>query len=269
MATPSPFGRRLRQWRRSRSLSQLDLAGLAQSTTRYISFMENGRSRPSEQMVHRIADALGVSVRERDELLEAAGFAAASAVVAVPESGPPSRPYQGIVRRIITTHEPYPAVVLNRWWDLVDANQAAGRFFGLIDPSASVSNMIEWMFGAGPEMRARFESWPDSAFNMLRRLRREMVDMRRDERLEELVAFAERQLAGIEQPPYDSDEAVKCATVTIDGQLLRLMGMVARFGSAREVLLDELRVELLYPRDDVTEAFLRNLADAPPLRLAR
>jgi hypothetical protein len=228
--------------------------------------MENGRSRPSQEMVHRLADALGVPVRERDELLESAGFAG---VYRAPVAERKMAPYCQTVDFVLQNHEPYPAFVLNRWWDVVDANQAAKRFFGLVAPELPPKNLIEWLYGLPRSARARFDNWPEAAYAFLRRVRRETVEAHDDERLRQLLALAEGQLADVNVPEYQSaEEPVMCPAIQFDDQMVRLVGMVARFSTAREVTLDELRVELMYPRDDASDAFFRRLAERPALRVA-
>src|SRR5689334_17742623 len=102
----SPFGAMLRRWRLHRGLSQLSLAGRVGSTGRHISFLETGRSRPSRQMVLRLADTLGVGLREANELLHAAGLPAAYPAARL--EGADLAPYRAALERMLEAHEPYP-----------------------------------------------------------------------------------------------------------------------------------------------------------------
>ncbi len=111
----SPFGVRLREWRRYRGISQLALAGKVGATPRHISFLETGRSRPSRQMVLRLGEALDASLRERNELLAAAGLP--PAYPHPPVSGSRLGPYLAAVRQLLAAHEPYPGMVLDRHWN--------------------------------------------------------------------------------------------------------------------------------------------------------
>ncbi len=255
----SPFGAQLRYWRTARCLSQLDLASKAQSTTRYISFLENGRSRPSEQMVHRLADALNVPVRERNQLLELAGFAGSYAIRGLTDAE--LAPYMQAVRFAMDSHNPFPALAVNRWGDVLDANESAKRFLGQLQPEGVRPNFTEWLFEADSSSVAAFENWSAVAWGTLRRLRRELVLVPRDERLNQLVSMAEKRLVGEPITEDAMNDHVVCPNVRIGGRLVRLVGMVARFGLAQDQTLDEIRVEMGFPRDAESEAYFRELAE--------
>src|SRR5689334_8525474 len=115
-----PFGQLLKQWRESRRLSQLELALQAQVSTRHLSFVETGRSTPSREMVLRLAEQLDLPLRERNQLLLAAGYAPVYAESAL--DSPRLAAVQTALRQVLTGHEPYPALVVDRGWNLVDAN---------------------------------------------------------------------------------------------------------------------------------------------------
>src|SRR6188768_936574 len=121
-----PVGELLREWRERRRRSQLDLALDAEVSTRHLSFVETGRSAPSREMVLRLAEQLDVPLRERNSLLLAAGYAPVYA-----ESGldsVPMAPVRAAIRQLLTAHEPYPALVVDRAWSLVDANASIALF---------------------------------------------------------------------------------------------------------------------------------------------
>ena len=122
----SPFGRQLKVWRRQRGWSQLDLAAAAGLSQRYVSFIETGRSRPGEDVVLRVAEALDVPLRERNNLLQSAGLA--PRFPELPLSHESIAPFRAAIEHILRIHEPYPAYVIDRWWNVVDTNRA-GRFF--------------------------------------------------------------------------------------------------------------------------------------------
>src|SRR3954452_15164955 len=117
-----PVGQLLREWRERRRLSQLDLSIQADISTRHLSFVETGRSRPTPEMIVRLTEHLDVPLRERNQLLLAGGYAPA-----YPQHGldePELASVRAALRQVLHGHEPYPAVVINRWWDLVDSNAA-------------------------------------------------------------------------------------------------------------------------------------------------
>src|ERR1700761_9365052 len=119
-------GELLREWRQRRRLSQLDLSSQAGVSSRHLSFVETGRARPSSEMILHLAEELDVPLRDRNALLLAGGYAPAYAERALAE--PQLSAVQSALRRVLTGHLPYPAVVVNRWWELVDANPAIGTF---------------------------------------------------------------------------------------------------------------------------------------------
>jgi transcriptional regulator with XRE-family HTH domain len=123
------FGRQLRLWRSWARLSQLELALRASLSQRHLSFIETGRSRPGTDVVLRIAEALEIPLRDRNRLLESAGLGPHYPEVELTDLV--SAPFRAAVAHLLEAHEPYPAFVLNRWWDVVDANRAARQLSSL------------------------------------------------------------------------------------------------------------------------------------------
>lgn len=267
-ATPgaaTAFGRHLKQWRRHRGLSQLELAVRTDMSQRHISFIETGRSRPGRDVIHRIAEALEIPLRERNALQAAAGLA--PSYPEVPLTDGAAAPFRDAVRKMLEAHEPYPAYVVNRWWDVVGANPAGLRLF----PPAGDGpvNAVDAFLGPGP-FRDMIENFSAVAWVFLRRLRRDVANAGPDERLQELLERAESYMAAV--PPGDDDpgsELVVCPRLRVGDRLIRTVSMVARFGNAREVTLDELRVELIFPGDAEAEAFFRQGAGQAAGRGAR
>lgn len=136
-----PVGEQLRAWRQRRRLSQLELALEADVSTRHLSFVETGRSTPSREMLLRLAEHLDVPLRDRNLLLVAAGYAPVYAETPIEE--PRMDTVRAALRKILTGHEPYPAVVVDRFWNLIDANAAAAFFMEgaaphLLEPPVNV-----------------------------------------------------------------------------------------------------------------------------------
>ena len=252
------FGRHMKQWRRQRGLSQLDLAIRADVSQRHVSFIETGRSRPREDVVHKVAEALEVPVRDRNILLEAAGLAPRYPEVQL--SDDVCVPYSNAVRMILAYHEPYPAYVINRWWELVDANAAGRRIFP--ETGDGPVNLVDAILGPGP-MWGMIDNFSAVAWMFLRRIRREAANSGPDERLQEVLQRAETYMkdmpANIESP---GTELATCGHFRIGDQVTKTVSMEARFGTAREVTLEELRVELVFPGDEEAEAFFRQSAQA-------
>jgi len=254
--SPTPFGRQLKRWRRQRALSQLELALRAQVSQRHISFIESGRSRPKAELIQRIADALEIPIRERNHLLESAGLAPN-----YPEESLSSEklaPFRNAIEQMLKTHEPYPAYVVNRSWELVDAN-SAGRLFFPQSGDAPV-NLLDSFFEPGP-FRDLIDNFPTVARNVLHRLRSEAANVGPDDRLHELVERAESVVKDLPSVHEEiGSDLVLCPRLKIGDQLIKTIVVVARFGTAREVTLDELRVELVFPGDAIAEAFFRGVA---------
>lgn len=250
--TVSPFGVRLRHWRRLRGLSQLALATEAATTARHVSFLETGRSRPSRDMVIRLSDVIGLPLRERNRLLEAAGLAAA-----YPEAGLDSdalAPFRSAIKRLLRAHEPYPAMVVDGRYTVVDANTAAAALFGA---DIVGSNLIRRY--ADDAARAAIANWPDVARAGLARVRERSRQTPHDEELADLVALAEAAVRDLPPSTGAGDgELIVCPEFVAGDRVIRTIGMAARFDSVLEVTLDELRIEFLYPADSVAEQFFRD-----------
>jgi transcriptional regulator with XRE-family HTH domain len=251
VAPVSPFGVRLRQWRRHRGLSQLGLAGQAGSTARHISFLETGRSRPSRQMVLRLADALDVGAREFNELLHAAGLPGSYPHAALDD--PDLAPYRAAIDRMLDAHDPYPAMVIDRHWNVILANPSCSRLFG---PQVVGGNFVRDSL-ANPAAAQAIVNWPEVAWAGLDRLRHHLRRWPFDQELRRLVTLAESALAGVPRPAPAEPALTVCPWFRVGDRVVRTIAMVARFDPVAEVTLDELRVELMYPLDEAAERFFR------------
>lgn len=246
---PSPFGRELRSWRERRGISQLRLATTAAMSPRYVSFVETGRSRPSRAVVLRLAEALGVPLRDRNRMLEAAGLA--------PEY--PERPlddaelggFRRIVETLLDRHDPYPAFAFDRHYRLRATNRAGQRFF----PDPAGADWIDTAFAPTSPLRAAMENFPEVAWATLEVLRRESA-----ESTEPIACLAklEQYLEGVPRPEGPTTSSVAptvCPRLRFGDRVVRTVTTVVRFGGPRDVTLDELRVELVFPADDESAAF--------------
>jgi transcriptional regulator with XRE-family HTH domain len=248
----SPFGAMLRRWRLHRGLSQLSLAGRVGSTGRHISFLETGRSRPSRQMVLRLADTLGVGLREANELLHAAGLPAAYPAARL--DGADLAPYRAALERMLEAHEPYPGMVLDGRWTVTAANRACHALFG---PAVVGSNFVRDAL-TDPATARAIANWPEVAWAGLDRLRHQQQRNPFDPDLHELVTRAETVLAGVPRPNPADPGILVCPWFRVGDRIIRTIGMVARFDHPAEITLDELRVELMYPMDGTAERFFRS-----------
>lgn len=254
--TIATFGGHLRYWRTRRNFTQLKLAHKAATTPRYISFMETGRSRPGEPMVRRLAEALEIPGRDCDDFLIAAGYQG----VFAPDNldSKTMEPFKRAVQYTIDAHQPFPSFAINRWYDILEKNQAAEAMFGSDTPEKPL-NIIHSIFD-DPDMKDRMENWDEVAPAMACRLRREAALAPADTRLQSLVRMALKAIDHLPPKHHSSnDDLIICPTFLINGQSVRTISMVARFGASRDIFLNEMRIETIFPRDAEAEAFFKLL----------
>jgi transcriptional regulator with XRE-family HTH domain len=168
-------GELLRHWRATRRLSQLALALEASTTARHLSFIESGRSQPSPEMVLRLARALDVPIRERNQLLLAAGYAPLYRETGLDSAQ--AAQVRAALARMLAAHEPFPAVVMDRHWNVVTANSAADAFFGWLlgeRKAGEPANVIRLMFDPGG-LRPFVANWEAAAEALIQRVHREAV----------------------------------------------------------------------------------------------
>lgn len=267
---PTGFGLALREIRKTRELSQLALAELAATSQRHVSFLEKGRSQPSRAMVLQIAEALRLSLRNRNRLLLAAGYAAAYPQRELTEAA--MEPLRQALQRMLRHHKPYPAIVVNRRWDLVLMNGTVARLFALVGDGEAVwrkvcpdgrRNILRMIFHA-EGLRPYITNFDDVARMLLGYVQREAAESAgAAEILEELMRDA--GLARRHRAPQPAPQLSPVFTTHLEakGVKLRLFTMISTFGTPQDVTADELRVGSFYPVDDESEAFLRNLAAEP------
>jgi transcriptional regulator with XRE-family HTH domain len=265
----SELGDLLRYWRHVRGVSQLDLALDAGVSQRQLSFIESGRSVPGRRTLLAIAQTLDVPLRERNALLLAAGYAPMYS-----EAPWDAREMHGIQRaleRVLRQHEPYPAIVMDRHWNVLQTNGAAPRFFNaFIDMAArrGPRNMLHLIFDPDG-MRPFVSDWEEVSRSLLQRVHREAVGRVIDEGtrrlLEELQAYP--GVPGDWNAPREPSASPGLPVIPLgfvkDGVELRYFSMVTTVGAPRSVTAQELRLECMFPADDETEARHHRLATAP------
>jgi transcriptional regulator with XRE-family HTH domain len=237
-------------------MSQLELATEAGTTTRHLSFLETGRSRPGAELVLRLATALDVPIRERNALLVAAGLAPVYPALSLGDGAMTA--VQRVLDRVLASHEPYPAWVGSRGFRFLLANRAAEAMFpGLC--AMSPEAIVDLWFGPGP-FRELVENWQDVVWAGVAGLRREAVRAS-DPALTELLRRAEGHAKAIPPPEHDArpELPVICPRLNIGGRRVRTISTVMRFDTAVEVTASELRVELMFPADDESDRFFRDL----------
>jgi transcriptional regulator with XRE-family HTH domain len=259
-STQHELGALMRYWRGQRGKSQLDVSLDTGISQRHISFVESGRSNPSRQALMDIAQALDVPLRERNALLQAAGYAAIYA-----EGSLEALEMQGLRRaleRVLQQHAPFPALVMDRYWNVLMTNDYAPRFFNcFIDMSArsGARNMLQLIFDPDG-MRPFVLDWEQTARSLIQRVYRESVGRVIDEKTEALLRVLQAY------PGVDADwKARNSANITPnapiiplsfikDGEALNYFSMVTTVGTPQTISAQEIRIECMFPADDSTEA---------------
>jgi len=248
-------GELLRHWRGVRRLSQLALALEAETTTRHLSFIETGRSQPSRAMVLRLARVLDVPIRERNQLLLAAGYAPVYTETGL--AAEDAALVAAALARMLEGHEPYPAVVMDRHWNILDRNRAAQALFGWLlrerAPGDGPGNLIRNFFDPGG-LRPYVANWDEAANALLQRVHREATGGVPDA---ETIALLEEVLAQPGVPRPDLTRPLLPIVPVVfsrDGRTFSYFSAVTTLGTPQDALLQELRVECLHPADEQTAA---------------
>jgi transcriptional regulator with XRE-family HTH domain len=257
---PGELGNLLRYWRDVRGVSQLDLSLEAGISQRQISFIESGRSVPGRDTLLILAQTLDVPLRERNALLLAAGYAPMYS-----EAPWNAQEMHSVVRaleRVVRQHEPFPAIVMDRHWNVLMTNDAAPRFFGhFVDMAAREGprNMLHLMFD--PQgMRPFVADWDNVARSLLQRVHREsvghVVDGTTQHLLDELLAYPDVPRDWKTHQITSSAPSIPVIPLNFvsEGAVLRYFSMVTTVGAPQNVAAQELRLESMFPADDETEA---------------
>jgi len=247
--TTPQAGDLLRQWRQRRRLSQLDLAIAANVSSRHLSFVETGRSRPTSDMIIRLAEHLDVPLRDRNTLLLAGGYAPA-----YPEHGlaePELTAVRQALKHVLDGHQPYPAVLVNRWWELLDANAGIEMFTrgvspALLEPPVNVLRLSLHPDGMAPHI-ANLPEWRAHLLTRLHRQAQSSGDPRLAALYAELSSYPGGESDGGTRPPGPAD-----VVVPLRYEELSFLSITAMVGTPLDVTVEELVIESFYPADDRT-----------------
>jgi transcriptional regulator with XRE-family HTH domain len=266
MTPETTFAARLRWWREHRGLSQLALAGRADTSQRHLSFLEIGRASPSREMVDRLAAALDMPLRQHNALLLAAGFAPVwrQHDLAAPEL----TKVAGALDYMLAQQEPYPAVVVDRHWNLLKSNAGAVRLVeflvGPIAPGTPV-NLADALV-APDVLRPHLTNWTEVVRHFIRSVETDAAA----DGLAETAALLERLMAykGVQAAlSHGSDNASAGPVLAMHfrkgATSLRLFTTIATLGTPQDITLQELRIECFFPMDDATAELLRDWAGTP------
>lgn len=258
--SPLPVGEQLRDWRQRRRLTQMDLAALADTSTRHVSFIETGRSLPSRTMLMRLAEQLDVPLRERNGLLTAAGLAPMYRESQL--DAPALEQAHAALELVLAGHEPYPALAVDRHWNIVAANRAlapllAGVAPHLLEPPINVMRLSLHPEGMAPRI-VNFGEIRSHLFNRLRRLLANTGDPVLHDLLDELSAYPLPEGAAHDESLEPHGVAIPLRLRT-DLGVLSFISTITVFGSPLDITLAELAIESFFPADPATAAALRQL----------
>ncbi len=262
-ATHVTVGPMLRSWRERRRLSQLELALDAGVSARHVSFVETGRSRPSAEMVLHLAEQLEVPLRERNTLLLAAGYAPAYGERRFDD--PELDGVREAIGRVLEAHDPYPAAVVDRHWDLVAGNRGlqlliSGVDEALLRPPVNVVRLSLHPGGVAPRI-VNLGEW---RAHLVERLERQLA-LTGDEDLRALLGEVAGYPGASEGTPTVDAIAVPLRVRTDHGELA-FLSTIATFGTAIDVTVAELSIESFFPADAQTAEILRRAVPAGAAR---
>jgi transcriptional regulator with XRE-family HTH domain len=256
---PARVGDLLREWRQRRRLSQMDLSNEAEVSARHLSFVETGRSKPSRELLLHLAEHLDVPLRDRNGMLLAAGYAPVYRETALADDA--MGPVRAALDKILTSHQPYPAVIVDRRWDLVSANDAALAILTedvaptLLQPPVNALRVSLHPDG----LAKRIVNLAEYSAHLVTRLERQAAmssDTKLDELREELRSYpGVKDQSAVAVSPADLLFAP--LVLTSRGRELTFFSTLATFGTALDITLSELAIESFFPGDRATADALR------------
>lgn len=249
-------GELLKQWRLRRRYSQLDLATRAEVSTRHLSFVETGRAKPSPEMIDHLAEHLAVPLRERNQILLAAGYAPRYTQLSLDDPG--MEAVSHAVDLVLGAH-PYPAIVVDRYWNLLRANGPAGIFLADVDPSlleppVNVVRISLHPLGLAP----RATNFAEYAEHLVMRLRLQ-VEATADPRLAELLDEVLDLVGPVVADAHGDPGVVMPLAIRTPVGEVRMFSTLALIGSPRDITTDELTIEAFYPADAESRERLEQL----------
>ncbi|MEV7611699.1 helix-turn-helix transcriptional regulator [Streptomyces sp. NPDC089799] len=258
---PVTVGALLRTWRERRGISQLELAGRADSSSRHISFIETGRSRPSEEMLLKLADHLDVPMRDRNSLLLAAGYAPRYAHT------PLDDPSMGTLRegleRLLSGYEPYPALVVDATYNVIAANRGILMLLDGLPEHLLTAPLNAMRITLHPEgLASRILNIKEWRGHLLAQMERQIA-LARSEPLralyDEVAAYPVPDRPGDAEPAEPVPYFALPCVIEHDGQVLSFVSSISTFNTPMDVTVAELAIETMLPADPATVKYLRSL----------
>lgn len=252
------FGKILKNWRTHERYSQLQLALELDISSKHISFLETGRSSPSQSMILKLSEFLNISKKETNDALVSAGFAPKYSEYS-PLNEADYKPIKTAIDKMIMNHMPYPAMVLNQEWDIINANPAAIHLMTKMGFGGS-HNLIEALLLDTPE-QSNINNWHQAIAEFIKRLKTETRQIACSERLITLTDKLSAHLKKYTSEPYDdsTDSLVLATQLDVDGQQHTYFSVIAQLGSVQDIVMSEYRIELMFPNDAITSEYYENL----------
>lgn len=251
----STFGAILSAWRRKRRFSQLSFSNFAGISSRHLSFLETGRANPSRQMVIRLANYLEMPKPEVNRALGAAGFS--PVYLARNENDPDLQPIHQAINSLLINHMPFPALVMDRLWNIVDANIATQKLLAAAGFTGG-RNLVE-ILADQPREQSTIVNWRETVALLLERIQTELNAAGIDSELLKLQQkLSERYYSHYSSIKIDRAKAVIPTLFNINGRHISLFSTIAQFGSVQDMLLTDLRVELMFAMDEETRVYFEN-----------
>lgn len=257
-----PVGAMLREWRTRRRMSQLDLASEAEISQRHLSFVESGRATPSREMVLHLAEQLAIPLRQRNQLLLAAGFAPSFNERSLDD--PSLAPAMAAVNLVLKGHEPYPAIAVDRHWNLIAGNASIGPFLegiadqSLLAPPVNVLRLSLHPRGLAPRI-LNLNEWRAHLIDRLKRQNDAVADPVLAGLEKELLSYPGAPQSG-RSPQPDPMAIAHPLRIWQGDAILSFISTITVFGTPLDVTLSELAIESFFPADEKTGAALRALA---------
>lgn len=249
------FGSALKDWRSRRRMSQLDLGLTANVSARHISFLETGRAQPSRSMVIQLCETLDIPRIDRNTLLNVAGFAPSYSRRELDDAD--MAHVRAAVDWTLERHDPFPAMAVDRHWTLIRCNKTAIR---LMTPMGACEgdSLLDLMTDSN-RMSVFIENWPEVARHMIQRFRTESAHLGGDPVLDQAASKLAEEFE-----PEDGNGVLPAVVPTrysAGGMTLSFFSTIAQFGTAEDIALAELKIEMMFPADDATREMLLTMGD--------
>lgn len=249
---PSEFGAILKDWRKVRRFSQLDLSLEAEMSARHLSFLESGRSNPSREMVLRLSEALQLPRPAANQALHAAGFA--PVYPSLSDDAPELAPVKQAIATMLDHHHPFPGYAIDRHWNIVASNPGAEMIVALASPGGP-ANLIDILMATAT--LDLIENWDEVAVLSLSRLRTEILELGGDDELSVMASrlASHERVRQVDMGSINLNQAVIPTIFRVGENRLSLFSVIAQFGSVQDVRAGETRIELMFPMDEETVHF--------------